>query len=352
MSVKMRTASARFGMRFPLPIVAATMSLLVSASPWPAFAADCTRTSMGLSPLTDLGSGTYMGSQGGLYPGGSSERPAPHESGGIQQALTILPLDPDGQPSPAGKIVLLSIGMSNSTQEFSTFKQRADADPLKNPDLVIVDGAQGGRDALEWADQNSTTWSTVNTRLTQAGVRPQQVQAVWLKQQIRRDDLGLFPTGAETLQDALREIVLIASSRYANLRVLYISSRSYGGYSTELRGRGSYENGFAVKWLVEDQIDGDPGLTYTGGDPPAPWIAWGPYLWADGLTPRGDGLVWACSDFNDDGIHPSLSGRQKVAELLLDFFKCDSTARLWFLDALEPLGAPLPAGTCGLGLPG
>ena len=59
----------------------------------------------------------------------------------------------------------------------------------------------------------------------------------------------------------------------------------------------------------------------------APWIAWGPYLWADGLRGRSDGLVWACADFMEDGVHPSASGRDKVAKMLLDFLHTDPTAR-------------------------
>ncbi len=39
----------------------------------------------------------------------------------------------------------------------------------------------------------------------------------------------------------------------------------------------------------------------------------------------------ACSDLNDDGTHPSETGRRKVALMLLDFLKTDSTARPWFV---------------------
>ena len=62
-----------------------------------------------------------------------------------------------------------------------------------------------------------------------------------------------------------------------------------------------------------------------------PWIAWGPYLWADGVNGRSDGLVYTREDLESDGTHPSTSGRKKVAELLLDFFKRDSTAQGWFV---------------------
>ena len=37
--------------------------------------------------------------------------------------------------------------MSNTTQEFRVFKKGAEADPSLNPNLVIVDGAQGGQSA-------------------------------------------------------------------------------------------------------------------------------------------------------------------------------------------------------------
>src|SRR5712691_11417055 len=43
----------------------------------------CARTSVGLTPLTDLGSGTYQGQSGGLYSAGANARPASHEAAGI-----------------------------------------------------------------------------------------------------------------------------------------------------------------------------------------------------------------------------------------------------------------------------
>ena len=63
----------------------------------------------------------------------------------------------------------------------------------------------------------------------------------------------------------------------------------------------------------------------------APWLSWGPYLWANGMKKRADGLFYAESDFGADGTHPSASGRQKVAEQLWSFFSTEQTSRGWFL---------------------
>ncbi|HEV3121050.1 MAG TPA: EF-hand domain-containing protein, partial [Isosphaeraceae bacterium] len=90
------------------------------------------KPSTGLVPLTDFKGETYQGKQGGLYPGGTNERPSAHEEAGLRLARSIQPLDAKGEPSDLGKIVLLSIGMSNTTQEFSVFKALADASVKKN----------------------------------------------------------------------------------------------------------------------------------------------------------------------------------------------------------------------------
>jgi len=49
------------------------------------------------------------------------------------------------------------------------------------------------------------------------------------------------------------------------------------------------------------------------------------------MRPRGDGLIWRCSDFQQDGTHPSESGEIKVATGLMQFFTSDSTTRPWFM---------------------
>jgi hypothetical protein len=69
-----------------------------------------------LIPINDLGTGTYLGEEGGLYPNGSNVRPADHDAAGVSIAQGIQPLDANGNPDPNGKYVLISIGNSEAEQ--------------------------------------------------------------------------------------------------------------------------------------------------------------------------------------------------------------------------------------------
>jgi hypothetical protein len=242
-------------------------------------------------------------------------------------------------PADDGKIVLLSIGMSNTTQEFSTFKPMADRDPQKDPRLVIVDGAQGGMTAATIINLESARgeqyWNVVSARLKAAEVTPEQVQVAWIKE-ADAGPTGPFPDYAVKLENELARIAQILTEKFPNIKLAYCSNRIYAGYATTSLNPEpyAYHSGFSVKWLIEKQINGDPGLNYDPARGPvkAPWLSWGPDLWADGVKPRRDGLTYVRSDLVGDGTHPAPNGaRVKVARLLLDFFKTDSTAKLWFL---------------------
>lgn len=286
-----------------------------------------------LIPLTDLGAGHYQGFEGGLYPGGLNEPPEAHRAAGRDALAQIRPRDITGAIDTVnGRIVLLSIGMSNATQEFSEFRKLAAADSTKSPRVVIVDGAQGGQTAAIIAQSTAEFWNVVDRRLQSAGVTPAQVQVAWVKEANARPT-GSFPGHADTLSRQLELIVQILRDRFPNISVAYLSSRTYGGFATTTLNPEpyAYESGFSIRWLIERQIAGDPDLAHGQPDSPAPWLAWGPYLWANGTTPRGDGLIWERGDFVDDGTHPSQSGRAKVADMLLRFFRTDELARQWYL---------------------
>jgi hypothetical protein len=295
-------------------------------------------TSTPLVPLNDLGTGTYLGFQGGLYPNGSNVRPAAHDAAGVALANSIQPLDVNGNPDPNGIYAFMSFGVSDTQQEFIEFMTLANGDPAKNSKLVLVNGALFGATAKQWANLTSSYWGNLfNNVLPAAGVNANQVVATWV-QDLDAGPSGTYPTDMAPTQSDLETMARNLHIKFPNLKIAYYSGRIYGGYGNGVNTYDpepfAYENGFAVKGVVQDQLNGVNNLNYDPNQGPvtAPWIAWGPYYWANGLTPRSDGLTWSCQQLKSDGLHPEDPlGRQPVATYLLNFMKTDSTATPWFL---------------------
>lgn len=303
-------------------------------------------------PLIELGINRYRGFEGGLYPGGADVPPADHALEGARRAARVEPLDSEGLPAANGRIVLLSIGMSNTTDEFcggprpcdaGTFGEQAAADPSVDASVEILDGAFGGAAAIEWESPDDANYDRIrDLRLEPLGLTEAQVQAVWLKQANPGPTRSLPDPGADAyaLERSLGRIVRALAARYPNLRIVYLSSRTYGGYAESALNPEpyAYETGFSVKWVVSAQIEQarTGQVDVESGDLDygrTPWLAWGPYLWADGMDPREDGLHWERKDFRVDGTHPSPSGVEKVGSLLLEFLTTAPTARCWFVAA-------------------
>ncbi|GAB4155884.1 MAG: hypothetical protein Fur0037_24220 [Planctomycetota bacterium] len=320
-------------------------------------AQNCAGTSVGLTPLDDPTGFAYRGYPGGLYGSPGSAMPIGHRALGLAAAAAVQPLDASGQPSAGGKIVLLSVGMSNATMEFSTFLAISNSDPNRNPSAVVVDGAQGGQTAEIIQNPAAQFWTVVDQRLAASSVTPQQVQAVWMKDADARPSAP-FPQHAQTLQAEFAAIARLLKSRFPNVRLCFLSSRTYAGYATTNLNPEpyAYESGFAVQWLLQQQIAGDSALNCdpARGIVVAPWLGFGPYLWADGLVPRAsDGLVWNCSDFQADGTHPSLAGRAKVAAMLDAFFSQGEFTASWYRSGPVPGTFSLYGGGCpgSMGVP-
>jgi hypothetical protein len=250
----------------------------------------------------------------------------------------------------------LSIGYSNATQEFCrqmavpgppaacdawTFMGQLGADPaVRTQGLVVMNGAAGGQTNAVWASPMNANYNRIAANLADAGYSAAQVQVAWVKIANPQPMVSLPAPNADAvvLEASTANIARALKVRYPNLKLMFVSSRTYGGWATTPLNPEpyAYEGAFAVSWVVEDQVrqmagggmNPDAGnLDYTTV---APWIAWGPYLWTDGLRGRADGLTWARADTENDGTHPSMSGEQKVGRLLLDFFKTSQFTRCWF----------------------
>lgn len=297
------------------------------------FAQNCSNNQTGLVPINDLGTGFWNGYQGGLYPNGSNIRPFSHTQGGLLLSNQIIPLDTAGNPSVNGKVLFISIGMSNGNQEFRRFKIFTDTLSVKNPKLVLINCAIGGKDIDSLTGFNKPYWNYVRDTLYKYGYTPKQVQVVWFKQAQRIPNNGI--AHIDSLKQKFKIVMQVMKQKFVNLKSCYLPGRIYGGYS--LPGLGNpepyaYYTGWATKLLIQDQINGDTSLSYSGTNPRSPWLSWGVYLWADGINIRSDGLNWICpDDFESDGVHPSSLGETKIANLLLNFFRSDTTTKKWFL---------------------
>ena len=295
-------------------------------------------TSTPIVPLTDLATGTYFGYEGGLYPGGSNQRPASHDADGVALAQSIQPLDVNGNPSPTGLYALVSVGMSDSHIDFVGMMDNANVDPLKNPNLVLVNGAYPGASSPDWLTLSSPGWEVLlNYQLPYANVTPNQVVAAWILSIVGLPK-GSFPNDVTRDQADLKTIVQNLQIAFPNIKLAYLSSLYYTGYSNGVAPTApepyAYDTGFAVQGLIADQLSGDPALNYNPSLGPvmAPWLSWGSYDWTNGLLARNDGLTTSCQDRQKDGQHPSVSsGQPKEGNQLLNFFETDDTTTPWFL---------------------
>jgi hypothetical protein len=295
-----------------------------------------------LVPFNDLGPAPYAwGYYGGLYEDGSNISPADHLAAGLRRAALIRPLDANGNPSPNGKVVFLGVGPGETARIADAFIEMAASDRrINHESLVVLNAAHEGFDAPAWyAPLAEANFNRIKDQiLGPNGVSEKQVQAAWVQMTTSEEAPPLPRQDAQAYRvkgyfaTALRNL----KARYPNLQVAYLSSRVYGGYAGAEPY--AYESVLSVRWVVLGQVTlmrtgflwdtRISDLDYEKGV--APWVAWGPYLWADGTMPRSDGLTWERDDFDAGGASLSDKGARKGATLLLDFLLQEPTAATWF----------------------
>jgi hypothetical protein len=305
-----------------LPVAANVAGAKCSSIDW-----DVAGTNNPLVALTDLGTGTYLGYEGGLYPNGSNTPPPAQLATAETYAQNIA-----SGPSP---YVFMSVGVSITRTIWDEFGPMEAADPELNSNLVLVNAAIDGTDSPDWTSSSSGTWlSIINNFLPYQNVNANQVAVAWLMMP-HSDPAGTYPNDMQNQENDLISILQDMHTFFPNLQIVYLSSLHYGGYgpTASYPEPDAYEFGLAVQNVIADQINGNPALNNNPSNGPvmAPLLLWGPYTWANGLLGRNDGLTWDCQDMTSDGLHPSASGRNKEAGLLTTFFKTDPTASIWFL---------------------
>lgn len=177
--------------------ISAALMLAPLAAPLPVHASDCTRTSTGFTPLNEFATGEKYLSlyEGGLYPGNQNELPTSHLIRGLTEAKTIKPRAANGTVSANGRIILMSIGMSNTTQEWcaatsitqpcgatSFMAQAAELDTINFNQVTLIDGAKASQVSTQWDQPTDANYDRIrDTILTPQGLSEAQVQGVWVK---------------------------------------------------------------------------------------------------------------------------------------------------------------------------
>lgn len=309
-----------------------------------------------LIPLNDLGPLPYrLGFIGGLWENGSNVIPPDHLAAGIALAKQIEPLDENGRPSASGKIALITVGDGDTDRvicsssptlpcEPGSFTNMLKSSPHVNPALVVVNAAYlDFREGLGVDVTTAPVYDRIARELLQpAGLTPQQVQVAWIQMSKNHPSVDITCACSDTYNLKIDLAIALRGlrSHYPNLKIAYMSGRPFAGYDANPWNAEpfAYDSSIAVRIVLQDQLDEARSgfvtvdarvgpINYVKGE--APWAAWGPYLWANGTTPRSDGLTWQPEDY--DGEFLSEKGAHKSAMLLVDFLTNDPTARMWFL---------------------
>lgn len=297
-----------------------------------------------LPPIDELGTGKYKGETGGLYPDGRNIMPADFFTDAVFAAKNVVPRNKEGMPDANGKIGLITIGASTVAMFSSAMSTLINATPDLNPAIVFINGGVGAQDLNKIYDQQAKYWIEVESRVAAADLSNAQIQVAWLQEDDLRNQSAAFPGRPRMLVDEFTDLIQKLKIRYPNLQIIYLTARHTTDYmpaesKDKHKEPRAYLNGWAMKWLIEEQINGNKQLQYTGADAKAPLLMWGPYFWTQGSKTRADGYSFTPDLVNTDGVHPNEAGKIKVANDILSFWQTDPVSQIWFQGKTKAIAA-------------
>jgi hypothetical protein len=287
-------------------------------------------------PITDLAKRTYLGFTGGLYPGGINRPTGAYKRDLQKFAGLIKPLNKIGiSDSVVGRICFISLGGSTSGHLMDSLKQKTMRDTATNSFLKLLNCSNGGGRASfqQIMNPNDPYWDHVRKIITTSSVTYNQVQVIYLESE---DSLQMvsFPERPLAVKDDIAAAVRTCKTKFANLKLVYLLGRTTtfddGVNQVTNTEPCPYYNGWACKFMIEDQINGVAGTQYKGDSAVSPLVTWGWYEWADGTSvPRKDGFVWPES-MTADGLHASNEGEDTLATRFKNFLLTDPYANIWY----------------------
>ena len=287
-------------------------------------------------PLDDLGTGTYLGYIGGLYPGGVNAPSGDYAADLFQISSTVVSIDTFGRFSANGKIAFLSVGASIGGKNMKALIVKTKGNLITNPKLLLMNGNEGGIYAslASIANPADPYWLHVSTVLKNNKSSFRQVQIIYLE-----TDLGIvtnkFPDRPNAVKNSIEASAQIIKQKFPNAKVLYLLGRTRtfnGKYNNGAAWNVEpcpYYFGWACKWAIEDQINSVPGTEYKGSNVVAPIMTWGFYQWADSLPRKTDDFYWRSTE-TKDGLHSNDAGEDTLATRFQNFLLSDINSKQWY----------------------
>jgi len=280
-------------------------------------------------PLTQLGTDTYFGEQGGLYPGGANVPPTAYKSELDQIAISL---------STENQVVVLSLGMSmqqNASAGFLNNGWASGTTPTGtavNPAFRFINGAVGSKQQ-NWVDPNSSVWGRGLTALAQQGLTANDVDVVFYHNAWAGPSSLPFPNHAVNMKESAQITMGLIQEKYPNVQMILVANRHYALSPTSKHPEPyAYEEGFSWKWLIEDRINctADCGVL----------IAWYAEEWVPDWANHSEYYV-------DDGLHLSGAGQAASAEIWYSWMSTLPYIAPWYLAEQGPTATPTLTPTPG-----
>jgi hypothetical protein len=283
-------------------------------------------------PLNDLGTNTYKGYVGGLYPNGVNSPKNQYATDLLSASTQIIPLDTFGNAVSNGKIVFISLGGSTGGNTMQVLKKKTDTSILTNPKLKLLNCNNGYGSASLNSIETPTDpyWDHVTKILTGAKSSYKQVQVIYLE----TDDSSksvTWPGRPNLVKNDLENCLRVFKHKFKNIKLVYVlgRTRTFGTQRPWNREPSPYYFGWGCKWAIEDQINNVPGTEYKGPNAVMPMLTWGFYEWAD-ITPRKtDNFYWLPTE-TTDGLHANDRGLDTLATRFKNFLLTDPYAGTWY----------------------
>lgn len=220
----------------------------------------------------------------------------------------------------AGKIVMVSIGASVQNQISERMVDRITE--LTSTTFKFVNLCQPAKGNEDWL-YDPTVLAEADTRLANAGHTDLQVQVIWLQNDTVSNASTVYPDRPLAIKADFISLINLLKSKYINVKHIFLNARPYS-YAIEVNHAEpkAYLNGYACKWVVEDQI---AGLL-----PIKPWICDLGYLWTDDGVLRSDGFQALETDFKPNDVHLSNAGKTKFGDWMHDFFRTNKISKRYY----------------------